>query len=55
MTVRVSFKDSYNQNLSESLMIDFSELKKDGREVKGQYGELDEIRKILEKIEHKIK
>ncbi len=53
--VIVNFKDSYNQSLSESLSIDFSELKKEGREIRGQYSELDEIQRILERIERKVK
>lgn len=54
MKVYVSFKDSYNQSLSESLSIDFSELKKEGRELRGQGSELEDISLALEKIEREI-
>ena len=53
--VGVNFMDSYNQSHSESLSIDFSELKKEGREIRGQHSELDEIQRVLERIERKIK
>lgn len=53
--VHVDFKDGYNQSLSESLSIDFSELKKEGRAIWGQYPELHEIKRVLEQIERKIK
>jgi len=53
--VHVNFKDGYNQSLSESLSIDFSELKREGREIRGQYPEQYEIQKVLESIERKIK
>ena len=53
--VHVNFKDGYNQSFSESLSIDFSELKKEGREISGQYAELDEIKRVLERIERKVK
>lgn len=48
--VHVNFNDSYNQNLSEFLSINFSELKKEVREVRGQYSELGEIHMELERI-----
>ena len=54
MKVYVTFKDSYNQSLSESLSIDFSELKKEGRELRGQGSELEDISHALEKIEREI-
>ena len=53
--VQVNFKDGYNQSLSESLSIDFSELKKEGREIRGQSSEQYGIQKVLESIERKIK
>lgn len=53
--VHVNFKDGYNQNLIESLSIDFSELKKEGRAIWGQHSELDEIKRVLERIERKVK
>ena len=53
--VHVNFKDGYNQSLSECLSIDFSELKKEGREIRGQYSELGEIQRVLERIERKAK
>ena len=56
--VYVDFKDGYNQTLSESLSIDFSELKKEDREVWGQYSELyselSEIKRALGGIERGI-
>ena len=52
--VRVDFKDGYNQSLSECLSIDFSELKKEGRELRGQYSELGEINRILDDIKNEI-
>lgn len=53
--VDVSFKDGYDQTLSESLSMDFSELKKEGREIRGHYSELDKIQRVLEAIERKLK
>ncbi len=50
----VAYKDSYNQNLSETLSINFSELKREGRDVEGQYSELNEIHRTLERIERKL-
>ncbi|MEK7354386.1 MAG: hypothetical protein AABZ77_07770 [Chloroflexota bacterium] len=55
ITINVNFNDSYNQNFTESLSIDFSELKKEGRAIWGQYSELDGIKRILEQIERKTK
>ena len=49
--VCVNFKDGYNRSLSESLSIDFSELKREEREIRGQYSELGHIVKALESIE----
>jgi hypothetical protein len=48
--VDVVFKDGYNQMLSESLSIDFSELKEEGREIWTQYSELSEIKRELSEI-----
>lgn len=45
--VHADFKDGYNQTFRESFLIDFSELKKEGRVIQGQYSELHEIRKAL--------
>lgn len=45
--VHVNFKDSYNQRFMETHKIDFSKLKKEGREIRGQYSELYEISKAL--------
>jgi hypothetical protein len=55
LKVNVSFEDSYNQSLNESLSIDFSELKKEERELRGQYSGLDDIREALEKIENDMR
>jgi hypothetical protein len=53
--VHVDFKDGYNQSLSESLSIDFSELKKEGRVIWGQHSELIDIKRVLKQMERKIK
>ncbi len=53
--VLVNFKDSYNQSLSESLSIDFAELKKEGREIICQYSELDDIGRTLKDIRSKFR
>lgn len=45
--IKVSFKDSYNQSLTESFSIDFSELKKEKRELLGQSSSLDDIVRAL--------
>lgn len=50
--VVVSFKDSYSQSLTETLQMDFSNLKEEKREIMGQYSE---ITKALKDIERKIK
>jgi hypothetical protein len=52
--VNVNFKDSYNQSFTESLSIDFSELKKEGRKIWGQYSELYEISKALKDIKQEV-
>jgi len=52
--VVVSFKDSYNQSLSETLLMDFANLKEEGRDVIGQYSELHEISEALEDIKHEV-
>lgn len=56
--VHVDFKDGYNQTLTESLSIDFSELKKEDRGVWGQYSELyselSDIKRALAGIERNI-
>lgn len=52
--VQVNFKDDYGQNLSESLSINFSELKKEGRKIRGQYSELGVISHTLEEIKSEI-
>jgi len=48
--VDVVFEDAYNQRLSESFTIDFSELKKDGREIWPQYSELSGVESALRRI-----
>jgi Ca2+/Na+ antiporter len=48
--VDVHLKDGYNQSLSESLLIDFSDLKQEGREVWPQDSELSEVRRDLKEI-----
>jgi hypothetical protein len=53
--VVVSFKDSYNQSLTETPQMDFSNLKEEGREIIGQYSEQYEIIEALKDIERKIK
>ena len=52
-----TYKDGYNQSLSEHLSFDFSNLLKEGRGVIGQqqYSELSEIRRALQDIERKIR
>jgi hypothetical protein len=52
--VHVDFKDVYNQSLSESLSIDFSELETEGRRIWGQHSELSEINSSLREIKRKI-
>ncbi len=52
--VHVDFKDGYNQSLSESLSIDFSELETEGRRIWGQHSELSEINSSLRDIKRKI-
>ena len=54
LKVHVNFKDSYGQSLKDSLSIDFSKLKEEGREIKGQYSELYGIDRSLEDITRKI-
>ncbi|TRZ49836.1 MAG: hypothetical protein D4S01_07850 [Dehalococcoidia bacterium] len=53
--VYANFKDSYNQNLSETLSIDFANLKEEGRDVMGQESEQHEISRVLERIEHELR
>jgi hypothetical protein len=53
--VLINYKDSYNQELSEILSLDFSDLNKEGRKIIGQNSELRDIIRKLEYIERKIK
>jgi hypothetical protein len=57
--VHVDFKDGYNQTLSESLLIDFSDLKQEGREIWGQDSEvvraLGGIANNISSVERKLK
>ena len=55
ITVHMKFRDGYNQPLSESLSIDLSDLKKEGREITGQYSDLHEIKRTLENLANKMK
>jgi hypothetical protein len=52
--VFMNFMDSSGQSLTETLFIDFSELKKEGRQFVGQYSELDDINRVLERIERSV-
>ena len=52
--VDVHFRDGYNQSLSESLLIDFSDLKQEGREVWPQDSKLSEVRRALAEIARNI-
>jgi len=51
----VTYKDSYNQSLSEPLSFDFSNLKEEGREMIGQESEQYEISRVLEGIERQLR
>jgi hypothetical protein len=53
--VHMQFKDGYNQPLSESLSIDFSDLKEEDREIIGQYSDLHEIKRTLERLISEIR
>lgn len=53
--VHMEFRDGYNQPLSESLSIDFSDLKEEGRKIIGQYSDLHEIKRTLENLANKMK
>lgn len=53
--VHMEFRDGYNQPLSESLSIDLSDLKEEGREIIGQYSDLHEIKRTLENLANKMK
>ncbi len=52
--VVVFFKDSYNQELSQILEIDFSIIKKEGRMIWGQYSDINDILRELQGIERSI-
>jgi len=57
VTISINFKDSYNRILNDSFSINFSELKNEGRELRGQFNPLDSITSIsgtLRNIEYKI-
>jgi len=55
MSMHIDFEDSHNQSLTEDLSIDFSKLKEEGRELTGQYSELNELKRVLENIERSVK
>jgi hypothetical protein len=52
--IKIQYKDSYSQNFSEDLEINFSELVKEGRMIKGQSSAQDRIFRVLEGIQREI-
>jgi hypothetical protein len=53
--VHIEFRDGYNQPLSESLSMDFSDLQGENREVLGQYSDLHQIKMSLEQLVSEIR
>lgn len=55
ITVRLQFKDGYNNLHNDSLSIDLADLRKEGREIIGRYSELVQIKQTLESLTSEIR
>ena len=55
ITVSLRYKDGYDHAHSDSLSINLADLRKEGREVRGRYSELDQIKRGLESLASEIR
>lgn len=55
IAVHLQFKDGYNHAQNDSLSIDLADLRKEGRELRGRYSELVQIKHALESLTSEIR